>query len=78
MMAVDVSTQAGFVTSKPKVLFDGPFLPTTGTFPFYDVTPDGQRFLMLKEVAGQAAGATQINVILNWLDEWKRRAPAGR
>jgi hypothetical protein len=40
----------------------------------YDVSLDGQRFLMVKPV-GQAE-ATQINVVQNWFEELKRLVPA--
>jgi hypothetical protein len=46
------------------------------TFPDYDVSPDDQRFLMLKAV-GQAQASAQINVVLNWTEELKRFVPAG-
>ena len=42
----------------------------------YDVSPDGQRFLMTK-AAEQAAEATQINVVLNWFEELKQKVPTG-
>ena len=77
MMAVEVTTQPAFSAGKPKVLFEGAYLPTPATFPNYDVSPDGRRFLMLK-AAGQEQAATQINVVLNWFEELKRRVPAGR
>ena len=47
--------------------------PLTGTA--YDVSADGQRFLMVKDV-DEASAATQINVVLNWFEELKRRVPA--
>jgi serine/threonine-protein kinase len=40
----------------------------------YDVFPDGQRFLMVKQSANQAA-APQIIVVLNWVEELKARMP---
>ena len=77
MMAVDVATQETFSAGKPKVLFEGPYVPTPRSFPDYDVSPDGQRFLMLK-ANEQAQGApAQINVVLNWFEELKRRVPTG-
>ena len=42
--------------------------------PKYDVSSDGQRFLMLKP-AEQAESATQINVVLNWFEELKQKVP---
>jgi serine/threonine protein kinase len=38
----------------------------------YDVTSDGQRFLVMKPVE---AAPTQINVVLSWVDELQRRLP---
>jgi eukaryotic-like serine/threonine-protein kinase len=77
MMAVEIATQSGFAAGKPRMLFEGPYLPTPGTIPNYDVSPDGQRFLMLKPVE-QAAAPTQINVVLNWFEELKQKAPTGK
>jgi hypothetical protein len=41
----------------------------------YDVTPAGNRFLMIKE-GHRATPPSEINIILNWFDELGRRAPA--
>ena len=40
----------------------------------YDVSPDGQRFLMVKQLASQAA-APQIIVVQNWFEELRRLVP---
>ena len=77
MMGVDVSTQPGFAAGKPRVLFEGPYGATPLTIPDYDVSPDGQRFLMLKPIEQEQAAPTQINVVLNWFEELKRRVAAG-
>jgi hypothetical protein len=45
--------------------------PATGIA--YDVSPDGDRFLMVKET--DSATAAPINVVVNWFDELKRLAP---
>jgi hypothetical protein len=52
--------------------------PTPLTFPDYDVSPDGQRILMVKPSESAEAGPTQINVVLNWFEELKQIVPAGR
>jgi len=78
MMAVDVDTQPSFAAGKPRVLFEGRYEPTPATFPNYDVSPDGQRFLMLKPSEAGEAAPTQINVVLNWFEELKRRVPTGK
>ena len=56
------------------MLFEGEYLasifPLTGVT--YDVTRDGQRFLMVKQ---QAVPAAQIHVVVNWFEELKRMVP---
>jgi hypothetical protein len=41
------------------------------------VSPDGQRFLML-QLVGQDQSHRQMNVMLNWFEELKRRVPDSR
>jgi serine/threonine protein kinase/Tol biopolymer transport system component len=77
MMAVDIATQPSFSAGKPRTLFEGRYARTTATIPTYDVSPDGQRFLMLKPSESAGSAPTQINVVLNWFEELKRRVPAG-
>ncbi|MFY9532178.1 MAG: protein kinase, partial [Candidatus Acidiferrales bacterium] len=78
MMAVDIATQPSFTVGKPRMLFKGQYVPTATTPPNYDVSPDGQRFLMLKPTEQAQAAQTQINVVLNWFEELKRRVPSGK
>jgi eukaryotic-like serine/threonine-protein kinase len=77
MMAVEITTQPSFSVGKPRMLFEGRYRPTPATSPNYDVSPDGQRFLMLKPTESVEAAPTQINVVLNWFEELKRRVPTG-
>jgi Tol biopolymer transport system component len=78
MMAVEIATHPSFVAGKPRMLFEGPYLATPLTSPYYDVAPDGQRFLMLKPTGQAQAAPTQINVVLNWTEELKRHVPANK
>jgi Tol biopolymer transport system component len=75
MMAVDIATQPSFTAGKPRVLFEGPYLRAPGTTTNYDLSRDGQRFLMVKRSEQAEAAPTQINVVLNWFEELKRRVP---
>jgi serine/threonine-protein kinase len=76
MMAVDVTTQPSFSVGKPRMLFQGPYAPTNTTQPNYDVSPDGQRFLMVKPAEQTASSPlTQIVVVQNWFEELKRLVP---
>src|SRR5579863_2520928 len=78
MMAVDITTQPSFSAGKPRMLFEGPYQPTPVTTPNFDVSPDGQRFLMLKPSGSAEAAPTQINVVLNWFEELKQKVPTGK
>jgi serine/threonine protein kinase/Tol biopolymer transport system component len=76
MMAVEITTQPGFVAGKPRMLFEGQYdsnIPRAN----YDVSPDGQRFLMIK-TNKQESAPTQINVVLNWFEELKQKVPTGK
>ena len=77
MMAVNVTTQGAFSAGRPKVLFEGSYVPTPRSLPDYDVAPDGQHFLMLKS-GEQSQAAAQINVVLNWFEELKQKVRTGK
>jgi len=49
-MAVEISTTPTLTVGAPRVLFEGDFVPSSGSRANWDVTPDGKRFLMLKKV----------------------------
>jgi hypothetical protein len=75
LMAVEVSTAPGFKKGVPKELFSTPIYgggnPNNVTR--YDVSPDGQKFL-INSVPSDATGgaATPITVVLNWPQLLKR------
>jgi Tol biopolymer transport system component len=74
MMAVkvNVSADAAPALSEPELLFERPYSYGAGiTIPNYDVSADGQRFLMVKE----DAGVRHLNLILNWTQELEHPAP---
>jgi len=64
MMAVELrTTAAGAELSQPRVLFDRPYSYGAGiTIANYDVTSDGQRFLMVKDEDNLG----RLRVVLNW------------
>ncbi len=56
----------------PQLLFSAPTLRATSAGRTnYDVTPDGQRFVMIR----REPDAPRIQVVLNWADELRRRVP---
>ncbi len=74
-MAVSYSTNPKFSFELPKLLFEGDYLNAGGRS--YDVSRDGQRFLLLKSSADPSR-QTQLNVVTNWFEELKRKAPRGK
>jgi len=80
MMAVDISATGGFVAGKPRLLFEGNYLKNSQGYarPNYDISLDGERFLMIKSVDQGQPAPTQINVVLNWTEELKRLVPTGK
>jgi len=72
MMVVDLSTSPDLKLSTPRVLFEQRYaFGSAQTVPNYDVSPDGQRFLMVKD----ESSAGRLNIILNWFDELNRLVP---
>jgi serine/threonine-protein kinase len=75
MMAVAVTMKPTFDANKPHLLFAGRYEmgPVAGMVN-YDVSRDGQRFVML---ASQAASVPpRVDVVSEWFGELKRRAPS--
>ena len=57
MMAVSIEIAPKFTPGKPQFLFEGAYQEG------YDVSRDGERFLMVERVTQDVA---QINVVFNW------------
>src|SRR5262249_50738011 len=74
VMAVPITTTPTFSAGTPRVLFEGAFR-ADGAFRGYDVTPDGQRFLMVREIPQQPARVSQMVLVQNWHEELKRLVP---
>jgi serine/threonine-protein kinase len=78
LMAVPVRTTPTFSAGNPAKVFETRYLvPNNGRT--YDVSPDGQRFVMIKDTAAddrERGGAPpNIVVVLNWFEELKQRVP---
>ena len=64
LMVASVNPGETFVHGKPHALFEEPTRLTYAPYPVnYDVTPDGQRFLLERVRPGN--GPT-ISIVLNW------------
>ena len=75
MMVVTIETNPSLQVGAPRLLFEGSCArPGLSFFPAnYDVTPDGQRFVMVPE----KRILNQLQVIVNWFEELKRLVPTG-
>ena len=62
-----MTSGASFSAGTPRSLFQGTYEP------FFDVTRDGQRFLLIK---GEAqASLPTLNVVVDWFPELSARVP---
>jgi serine/threonine-protein kinase len=74
MMAVRVEADSELIAGKPELLFDGPYQADSTGHPSYDVTADGQRFVMIRR---EPPAFNQFSIILNWPERLKRLVPSG-
>ena len=82
MMVVTIEIEPTFAAGNPEVLFRGDYFVTHAFSP-YDISPDGQRFLMIKEdsqardaaEAVEAPPITELIVVDNWNEVLKGIAP---
>ncbi len=75
MMVAANDTEPTFNPGIPRPLFEGPYRLGFGTNPWpYAISPDGQRFLMIKELAANAP-ASQVTVVQNWVEALTRLVP---
>ncbi len=75
-MAVPVETDPQFkLRGTPSVLFRGTLgkIASLTDFTYWDIHPDGKRFLMVKDAPAEAP--RKINIVVNWLEELKQRVP---
>ncbi len=75
MMAVDVRTETTFSAGPPRVLFTGSYDTRTAPVENFDVSPDGQTFLMIRR-AGATRSASQVDVLLHFGDSLRMPAAA--
>ena len=73
-MAVPVNTIPTCGAGTPHALFEGPYTQGSPGAHSYDVSPDGQRFVMIK-ASEEELEAQSIHIVLNWFEELKRKAP---
>jgi eukaryotic-like serine/threonine-protein kinase len=81
IMALSVRLGADVVLGNPQVAVKGPYAAPKNTGRHYDVSSDGKRFLLLKDVPapdGQKAAAPEILLVQHWVEELNGKMPAGK
>jgi serine/threonine protein kinase/Tol biopolymer transport system component len=78
LTALPYSVEKGsFQPGKPEELFSDRF-EMRAPLGSYDVTPDGQHFVMLQLTGGRTAAASGPTVVLNWIDQARQFVAAGQ
>jgi Tol biopolymer transport system component len=74
MIEVDVVTDGAFAARSRRQLFelDASHYGGAAQAHSYDVTPDGRRFVFVREVFPAGAAPRQIQMVGRWLDDQKR------
>ena len=80
LMRVGVERAPSWAATTPTLLVKEGYYTTPGApflGPTYDISPDGQRFLMIKEGGGtdQTDAPPQLIVVQHWTEELKRLVP---
>jgi serine/threonine-protein kinase len=76
MMALSVTLGPTFSAGAPRLLFEGSYTPGS-PHRNTEVTPDGQRFLMMQAIPVTAGPPlTHMILVQNWSDELRQRVPA--
>jgi len=76
LMAVGVRTEPSFAPGNAEVVFEGSFFAPPGApGRTYDIAPDGERFLMIKDSGSDETSSTEFILVQNWFEELKRLVP---
>jgi serine/threonine-protein kinase len=78
MWVVDIRTDGGIAAGKQRLLFEKPGYGGGIPIRDYDLSLDGERFLMVKYEQRKPAPVTEMVLVQNWFEELKRLVPAGK
>jgi len=63
---------------QPVFLFEQQGLLGASPVGGWDLSPDGQRFLMIKVQESNPQPVTEMILVRNWFEEVKQRSPSGK
>jgi len=75
MMMVPVATEPTFEPGRPQVLFDAPYAYAEDGSRQYDLSPDGNHFLMIKEIPNETVKLVYVE---NWTSRLGTPSPVAR
>jgi hypothetical protein len=81
LMSVSVTPGTTWTAQSPVPVIDREILRGVSvSLRTYDVSPDGQRFLVIKDAPGSDASAITAGIVVvqNWVEELKRLVPVRR
>jgi len=82
LMTVGVARTPSWTTTAPTVVVKPGYFTNSGSFisRTFDVSPDGQRFLMIKDTTGtdSTSAPASLIVVQNWFEELKRLVPPNK
>jgi len=74
--ALSIDAGTTFAPGTPSTLFTGAYVTPQAGRMVFDVSRDGERFVMIKDVgSGETGPSPQIVVVQNWVEELKRLVP---
>ena len=75
MFAVPITTDPDLEVGEPELLFEGNYFLCSYWGRVYDISLDGEQFLMVSETE-QEVNPRHYNVVLNWFEELKQLVPS--
>jgi serine/threonine-protein kinase len=75
---VDIRTEGGFSPSRPRLLFEDTGMGGAHPLRGWDISSDGQKFLMVKLEERKSQPVTEMILVQNWFEELKRLCPTGK
>ncbi len=79
-MVTPIETDPSLSTGNPERIFEGQYgMAFSGQSVEFDLSPDGERCLMLKPAATSTDGANsaaELVVVFNWFNELQRLVPS--
>jgi Tol biopolymer transport system component len=73
LMAVPVATSPSLTVGSPEALFSAQSLRFIGFYSNYDVTPEGDKFVIAEPVEADTESQLVIRVVENWYEEFRDR-----